>query len=711
MPQAFVLRFGPWVAIMVFSAVMLAGIGGCDDEKAKGAGATVEGPYADVLDALCNTISRCPNAAGRPFAYRNRNECIAILNFAFTCRLTEIDAPGSAVRFGVKELRPDINAAQSAACVAWLNTASCDAIERGGDNTPCSQAFDLPEDDDGHNAGTAKLDESCTSDASCLANLYCTPEQLDREQGSVACRVCKPRHGEGAACSQYTRQCQDGLHCTYQEDDARRCAPLDADDAVCVDSEQCTSGFCNYTLQQGGGWGKCDSGGVIGAPCDEATESQGLGSSCRQPYYCDAGSCRARRSVGEPCRSDYACERYRCDQEAGLCGVADGQRCSEHEDCRSQVCFEGTCGGPPGACSADSQCADDETCAGLCRPPNCSCSGCPTGICTSKADSSPSCVDDFDCDSNNCLATKRCGPAAVIGSACTDDFRCYPLGYCANNVCVERPGPGQECTRIDTCQEPFLCVEERCQIMNLICKPARAGQRCAALRVCDDASYCDLFDGVTCKPRAAADQPCSQSRFLGVDNCIKGFFCMADDSGESSCKPRPKLGEACSGVCTEGSYCFESVCQADPIGRPCHSSGSCPDALYCHDRQEVCLPRLGKGAACDRWDQSCRSEYICGSSNTCEDRLALDARCDDTIECAQNLYCSRDNYTCQLAATAGQPCDHSTPCVPGLRCSSSERICEPAATAGESCSSAADCQSGVCYQYSFCQATAACTMP
>ncbi len=44
------------------------------------------GPFGDLLGALCDYIDRCPDAV-YPIAYRNRDECIAILNFALTCRL------------------------------------------------------------------------------------------------------------------------------------------------------------------------------------------------------------------------------------------------------------------------------------------------------------------------------------------------------------------------------------------------------------------------------------------------------------------------------------------------------------------------------------------------------------------------------------------------------------------------------------------------
>jgi len=61
--------------IIVLGAMAL---GGCDDKGGSTRTCTDCGPFGDFLGAMCDYIDRCPDAV-YPIAYRNRDECIAIL--------------------------------------------------------------------------------------------------------------------------------------------------------------------------------------------------------------------------------------------------------------------------------------------------------------------------------------------------------------------------------------------------------------------------------------------------------------------------------------------------------------------------------------------------------------------------------------------------------------------------------------------------------
>lgn len=689
------------------------GCGGDDDSDLPDA---PEGPWGDLLDEMCGVLDRCPGGLGYPIAYRSRRECVAILDFAISCRLTEDEISDDVSVWGVEQNRPELDDEAVAACIEWLAEASCDEVARGGEGTPCALAFAGDDDDDDDDSGSRAVDEECGGDYDCRPELYCQPGGADPEAALVTCQVCKPRRGVGEECQQYGRQCAESLHCRYEEDGPRLCAPLDPDGTRCVESEQCASGFCNETLDELGGWGQCDPGGREGDACRDESETEGLGSDCRLELHCDGGTCQPRRENGATCSDGWECAAYLCEE--GTCGRADGSACYDHPECASGLCIEEVCSPrQDGACVRDEQCEAPEICQGACRPPDCYCSGsgCPIGTCSTEGGGGGGgyCEDDSDCASGDC-DDGACTTPRAIGDPCAESYECYPLGTCGNGVCVERFDPGEECGALDSCKEPFLCIDGRCELMNVVCEPAAAGELCAWLRVCDEDSWCDLFDGVTCKPRAGEGEECQTSFIPGIETCRTGLTCEGDESGTFRCRARPAIGDPCTTTCIEGAFCFEGTCQSGPIGQPCDEyDAPCPAGLFCDDRSEVCLPPGGQGAPCEE-SSHCTEEFFCESYRDCQPRRGVGESCNDTQECRHELHCSNDTYTCQADLSEGELCDaRYAPCAEGLWCPNGgiDPSCTELTAAGEPCSSNEECESGACYSYSWCQAAPDCVIP
>lgn len=696
-----------WYVLLLCVGALSLSCKGCKGTPNNDALEVPGGEFGEVLSAMCGTLDRCPGAFGAAIAYRSRDECAAILNFAMTCRLTETEIDDDRSIWGVERREPNVDGTNLDACKQWLASTPCDQLERTSRSSPCGDVLDLNFDDDGDDEprGHAGIDEACEDDDDCRPELFCTGGQSDEAQGIHYCRVCRERAGQGDDCRD--ARCAAGLYCKSEDDGTTaRCAAPEADGFRCYADEQCASGWCNTSLEELGGWGQCDAGGKLGDPCvDELRDDGSVKPTCRAELHCDDGTCQARVPNGGACPDAYACVQAACTE--GTCGVPDGSPCSWDGECATELCIDGICGLHDDKCLLDEHCAPGEFCAGACQPPNCECSGCPVGTCTPSGQGG--CQDDSDCGTGECN-DGVCSAGPQLGDACTQTYECYPVGQCVNNVCVEKSGPGEACTALDGCVDPFLCVEGTCQIMNLTCEPARAGRRCTWLRVCDDSSWCDLFDGVTCKPRARLGAECETTLLRDVETCMPGSTCTYDEaSGTNRCVALPKLGEPCTGQCDTGSFCFGGVCQGDPVGRRCDYDNPCPSGLRCHDDLEVCAPPAAVGESC-RDTVDCADGLFCERYDSCQPRKSAGAECNDTSECARELHCSRDTWTCTADLPAGAECSSSEEeCAEGFFCDSG--ACTLARAPGADCSSNEECLSGFCYSYSFCAAQAECTLP
>lgn len=670
-------------------------LGACDAPGGGTLPPPPQGPYGEVVSRLCEVLDRCPEGFGRPIHYRSREECVAIVDWAVSCRLTEEELPGDVTVYGVARRMIEVDEAQAEACLEWLASASCEELATAED-TPCSQVIVTADDDDEETpTGPAGLDEPCESDEDCERELFCLGGDVDRESGVVTCRVCRPRVGEGADCS--SARCLSGLYCRVDSPatpTVYECVPPEPDGTRCYGDNQCASGFCNTTLDDLGGWGRCDPGGNPGDACDERFD-------CREGLTCD-GTCQRPRENGEPCSDPSHCRYGNCDESDQRCGYVDGASCWGPEACRSGGCVDGICGPGTagGSCYGDEQCPSGQVCSfdlERCLDPQ------PDGA---------GCDRDEECASGYCTFDDVCATRPALGDPCSYSAECDARAYCQGGVCVERLAPGAACDALESCLEPFICREGVCQLMNLRCEPARAGEMCAMFRVCDASSYCDLLGGITCRPRVAEGQPCSPSPIRGVEVCAVGLACVSDASGTTACRPRAAIGEPCGDAgCIEGATCAEGTCRETVIGPPCDWETPCPSGMYCHEDIERCVPVGGEGAACDDTSQ-CDAQTYC-DFRTCVPRHGVGEECYDADDCRPELYCM--GYSnCQPDLREGSPCDaREEPCEAGTYCPIGvvDPVCTRAGDGGTACSSNEQCASGVCYSYDICLASPECVAP
>ncbi|MGE0789465.1 MAG: hypothetical protein AB7S26_27570, partial [Sandaracinaceae bacterium] len=412
-------------------------------------GLDVNGPYSEVLDSVCDTLDRCPDALGRPIVYRSHDECRSILHWALSCRLTSEEV-GDTRTYGVEERVPTVDEDGAAACRAWLAETSCDDLFRD-DVNPCSDVFTL--DDTSTDDGGGAEGEGCDRDDDCQSSLRCTEGAYDAARNLSLCQVCAPRAAEGEPCRQLTRDCPDDLYCGLGADGSRVCLQLSDVGGECDSDAQCASGFCDGTVPSPRGYGTCGMGGREGDACASA--------GCRAELYCDGAVCRPRVDNGEPCTDDEQCRNRSCSIEMGRCGSPDGEGCSSGSQCASGGCNGGVCGPPQpgGDCYTDDECVATERCRddlGRCAPPG---------------GDGAECRRDEECTSGYCTSDDRCGSPPQSGASCSDLSDCDPRQHCAGGTCVDRARPGEACGALDSCLEPFLCQEGTCQLINLACEP------------------------------------------------------------------------------------------------------------------------------------------------------------------------------------------------------------------------------------------------
>jgi hypothetical protein len=671
------------------TALLLPLLASCATDAAP----TYSGPYADVLDSLCEVLDRCPTGVvGVPLAYRSRRECADILNWAFTCRLTRTEV-GDTTRFGIEQHIPEVSREMADACTAWLEAAACEDVtgDSSGAN-PCAPVLAGlvadPDDDESRDTGGG-LYASCDGTYDCAEDFYCAGESIDPTTGAWTCAVCTPRRTTGEECDSTDRICAEGFFC-LSDGGTPTCERLYADGDVCSQSTFCASGFCNMTEP---GRGTCDPLGHEDDACTDASD-------CRTGLFCDAGTCQPQRDGGEACTADEQCAMSNCDEPTSICGLPDGATCGGGWECAAGVCStSGTCGGSTAglSCSSDADCSRDERCSWrsfTCAPP--------------LADGS-ACDRDEECASEHCTSSDVCGPRPAAGDPCSNSVDCGPAAFCEGGTCRPRIAPGEACSGIDSCAYPFLCQNGRCELINLSCQPAPAGQQCAFLMVCDETSYCDLYGGSICRPRAGEGQACSTTLIrIGVEECQAGLVCAASPTGDSQCRRPTPLGAACTAPneCAAGSYCFAGTCQADPVGRPCDYDAPCPAPLFCDD--EICRPPGGVGVRCSGAEE-CEDGLHCDFPY-CAERLALGERCSDNEECEASLRCDTSAYTCQPRLAPGAACrgTYDEDCAAGHHCDGDS--CEPQRAPGGECSSGSECTSGYC-NAGRCLATDRCVVP
>jgi len=180
------------------------------------------------------------------------------------------------------------------------------------------------------------------------------------------------------------------------------------------------------------------------------------------------------------------------------------------------------------------------------------------------------------------------------------------------------------------------------------------GGACQYDEECINGTCMKLVTGV------AVDQPCDDTHICAPPNtCVRTGTGIA-----TTCRPPPKLGDACSGLlfCGDGSLCAGATkkCEATPTeGQPCKRDSAlnrytCVAADVCDEAAAggpTCVVRPGMGVACA---PSPGGELEQGS-------------------CAPDLYCSCPTAgavcTCIRRLQEGEACGApGTLCVPGTSC-------------------------------------------
>ncbi|MGC4119982.1 MAG: Dickkopf N-terminal cysteine-rich domain-containing protein [Myxococcales bacterium] len=603
-------------SVAAFACVLLS-ISSCSSCPS-GPGSDDGGQGAEALRkvyaGLCGVLARCPKDSALSFAYRDSKECVDVLQFFTTCRLVESRDPAGGAVFGVEQLLPGLTPAEADACAAWLETAACEHVQSpctsDGGCGPCGRFLAFVDDPSrATERPMAGLEELC-DERTCADGLTCVTGLRGPNDAGEACHVCKPLRAAGGNCVDPPHiPCGAGLFCAA---DAGTCAPLLADGAGCLGSNECASGFCHRTKKT------CNPGGRLGEACS-ATED------CREGL-CDAaaGQCAPLLANGAPCSADTQCRTSLCNRATSRCGKPDGARCSFHGECQNGGCSAGVCAqgkavGEP--CTSDDACTSGLCHSGTCRVPCSAKSDCAAGefclsvdhLCHDTYAPGASCEAHEMCLTGFCNQARRCAVRPGLGDPCSGSSDCQPLAFCSGGVCKAFAPPGGACTTEDSCQTPFFCSSGTCTRVDLVCAPATAGKRCTLLQVCDLASYCDSASGSVCKPKKAAGSTCQRSsecptsQFCERGTCIDwrregescegqpcapGLFCGGGFSARRCTKPLAD-GERCvwdsecqSQRCvysSGSSYCGARACAMPPAGEvpPCHPKTCAEAGLSC----------------------------------------------------------------------------------------------------------------------------------
>jgi hypothetical protein len=146
--------------------------------------------------------------------------------------------------------------------------------------------------------------------------------------------------------------------------------------------------------------------------------------------------------------------------------------------------------------------------------------------------------------------------------------------------------------------------------------------------------------------------------------------------------------EACRGV-TTGSQ---------PAGAECIGTMECAPGLVCSQMKcqtpgaegDKCFPVIEMTMAVV--DSSCADNLYCDvGDNVCRPRVAKGAACVLSDECAQGLQCRNKTCTPAAPSKAGEECDDTRDCPAGHFCTIGGGKCEPLRADGESCLSNTEC--------------------
>ena len=487
----------------------------CDDDECRACTAALKG---SGTDGVCGVVAggtdprnRCPDptdvlSCGPDGLCNDSGDCRAVAPNTRSC--------------GATQCTTNLASVQGRLCTA----GSCE----GGAEQSCAPFKCVP------NGSSGACGTSCTEDTQCAAGAFCT---------TGAMRVCKNKFALGAECGGNnecnSNFCVDGVCCA------------DACDGECLSCAN-ASGTCTTVIRdaeddQCRGSRICDANGVC-----KLKQTSG---DCTDDDECVTGNCVdghcCADTCGTPCRScnnrngtcttpvtgedDDNCDGSQTCDADGACKLANGQRCSDADECASALCVDGVCcnaacegsceacdvEGEEGTCTlvegephGERTACDGEpgsTCGGFCdgRDVDCTypggserCGSVCTGerLVTQSCDGAGACVDNdpetcglYACDEGAgvCLTTCTTNTDCAVGSACNESGSCVSArASCIDETTLrDADGVTMSCA-------PFKCRVDQCT------DPCESIDDCAEGSVCDPSGRCVPRSG----PKSQSDE-------------------------------------------------------------------------------------------------------------------------------------------------------------------------------------------------------------
>jgi hypothetical protein len=522
---------------------------------------------------------------------------------------------------------------------------------------------------------SASCGSSCATDIDCANGFYCN-----------AAGQCVTQKAQGVACNSAA-----GADCKVGN--CRDCGAL-----FCVD------GFCCNT----GCSGACDTCSATPGTCTVALQGSAGSPSCGA-YVCNGSSaaCPTSCGVDNDCASGFWCN-------AGTCAAkkSNSVACSGAHECTSNVCAQGVCCGTTcnGQCQSCNAAGSVGTCVNVTGPGIPSCNG---YLCSGSSPTCPSsCTTDTQCASGyfcaaggTCQLIKTQGQACNLATDCAQSGNCRECstgncadGFCCNtacggacDTCSATPGT---CTVVPTGTAGApSCGGYLCDGTNATCPSS-----CAGGAPCAAGFFCN---GTACVAKKALGQTCGGNSECVSTFCASGVCCNAACTG--NCQACDATGQ-CQNVVGPGTpSCMPYTCTGTSSGCPtgCSNDAACDANDYCSGGK--CVAKATQGKTCGADDQC--------TTGHCSDGKCCDTACSGGCDvCAASLGANADG-TCTIAGL-GSPGGNPS-CVPQI-CDGIHPFCPGGCASDADCDSAHYCNaSGSCVPLlsngSVCARTRQCT--
>ncbi|MBI4704819.1 MAG: hypothetical protein HY744_27260 [Deltaproteobacteria bacterium] len=413
-------------------------------------------------------------------------------------------APGSA---GAPSCSPYLCDGQQAGCPASCGShADCVPDHHCDGQGSCVADF---------SGGTPCGDPAACAGGHCADGVCC---DISCQGSCIACTAALKGSGKDGTCGVVLADTDPKNGCEPDVDPSVKCPA----DGLCDGK-----GYCRIHAKEKTPCGQaaCAGDELNGWTCQaDGTCTQGP-VSC-SPYRCEGSACTASCAETGDCAADGWCDQGECRPRG-----ANGEPCTEAEQCGSGHCVDGYC--CHDECSGQCEACDVEGGNGSCVPVV----GEPHG----QRPPCPGPAPDNPCVAAQCDGLARTSCQAPVG----DEVLCRPAS-CADGVAVAEG----RCAANGSCQPaqsascaPYACGADRCQSSCATSQDCAPGYACAASSDGDGA----------CEPEASCDGDHTVSR---------------PEGGTIDCTPyRCAPSGACLGACQSAADCV--------AGLVCDSSGRC----------------------------------------------------------------------------------------------------------------------------------------